>query len=404
MKHRLAGLAGNFLEHYDQALFGFLAPILAPLFFPRSDPIEALIYTCALMPLGMLSRPLGALVFGRLGDRIGRRKALSLTLMGMAIVTGSMGFLPTYFEIGLAAPILWGVMRLLQNFFAAGEVTGGAIFLLEGAATEKRPLWSSLFDAVGILGILFASGAAALVSGSHFSWRWLFWVGAAAGAAGLAIRFFGRETAPSQKSEPLLPLLWRCRKEIGRIALVAGFSYANYYLLTTFMNGFLPLVSSISRQEALEMNTLLLAFDFLLLPLFGWISAKAGKEKTMIAAVLLAIPAVPLLMGLTEGASLFTAASIRMSLTCIGVALAAPYHAWALETAPVQHRYLISAVGAAIGSQAIGAPVPAMALWLYQKTGLAEAAALPVIAAAFGAAFSLAAPLLFKKRLRGKNA
>lgn len=404
MKHRLAGLAGNLLEHYDQALFGFLAPILAPLFFPRADPIEALIYTCALMPLGMLSRPLGALVFGRLGDRLGRRKALSLTLIGMAVVTGAMGFLPTYFEIGLAAPLLWGLMRLLQNFFAAGEVTGGAIFLLEGAALEKRPLWSSLFDAVGILGILFASGAAALVSGDILSWRWLFWAGAAAGLAGVAIRLFGKETASFQKSEPLLPLLWRCRREIGRIALVAGFSYANYYLLTTFMNGFLPLVSSITRQEALEMNTCLLAADFLLLPLFGWISAKVGKERAMIGAVLLAIPSVPLLMGLAPEASPMTAVIIRMSLTCLGVALAAPYHAWALETAPVQHRYLISAVGAAIGSQAIGAPVPAAALWLFQKTGLAEAAALPVMAAAAGAGFSLAAPLLFKKRLMGKNA
>src|SRR5262249_38651761 len=98
---------GNFFEHYDTALFGFLSPFLAPLIFPEKDPMTALILTYAMLPLGMLARPFGSLVFGYLGDVYGRKYALFLTLSGMAFISCCTALSPTYNQVGILAPILF---------------------------------------------------------------------------------------------------------------------------------------------------------------------------------------------------------------------------------------------------------------------------------------------------------
>ncbi len=374
-----AGLFGNIFEHYDAALFGFLAPFLAPLFFPSIDPIEGLIYTYALLPFGFLSRPIGAIFFGKMGDRVGRRKTLAITLFGMAICTGMIGFLPIYEMAGVVAPILLGALRLLQNFFSAGEITGGAIYILEGTGEKKRCLWSSFYDASGILGILIASAATGFF---QEYWRCLFWAGSLTGIAGAIVRLKGEELPVQKDPEPAYRILWRHKMAVGSIAAVAGFSYANYYLLTNFMNGFLPFISSITKVEAVQANTLLLIGDFFLLPIFGLIAMKLGKEKLMQSALACSIALTIPLLGLLKDCSPALAIGVRLSFVCIGIALSAPFHAWALEAAPKNHRYLVGAFGTAVGSRLIGAPIPAMALWLYHKTNWVEIAAFPVIVSA----------------------
>ena len=135
---------GNLFEHYDTALFGFLSPFLAPLIFPKQDPLSALILTYAMIPLGMLARPIGSLVFGYIGDVYGRRKALFITLSVMAIVSVGIAFTPTYKQIGAVSPIIFGLSRVLQNFLSAGESMGGAIFLLENTHLKYHlPLFHS---------------------------------------------------------------------------------------------------------------------------------------------------------------------------------------------------------------------------------------------------------------------
>ena len=115
----LAGVAGNVLEWYDFALYGYLAPITAGLFFPSSDPLASLVESYAVFALGFLARPLGGLVFGRIGDRWGRRRMLALSVVSMAVPTFLMGLLPTYASIGVTAPILLILLvelRLLHPF------------------------------------------------------------------------------------------------------------------------------------------------------------------------------------------------------------------------------------------------------------------------------------------------
>lgn len=385
MQRYLPAIIGHVLKYYDKSIYGFLIPCLAPLFFPHADPIYSLLAGYALLPLGILAKPLGAYVFGRLGDRWGRKFCLFITLLGMGCTTGAIGCLPTFEEAGWIGPVLLTGGRLLQNFFAAGESSGGALFLLEHTESKKRGLMSSLFDASGILGIFLAGLAATFLGEAH--WRWLFWIGGLASIPGLFVRCSSEETfIPSKKQKA-----WtrRDRAAFFAVAAVSGFSYANYYLLSTFLNGFLPLVSQVSLQEALALNTLLLGVDFLLLPLFGWLSLHIEKDKFIFTAIFLgACLAFPLFL-LLDGATLWVAGSVRITFTVIGVCLAAPYHAWAMETSPPERRFMVCAMGAALGDKLIGASTPMIGLWLYRQTGWIASPSIFLVASALLAGSAL---------------
>lgn len=373
-------IIGNIIYHFDRSLFNLLIPFLAPLFFPQIDPVYALICMFAIAPLEVFVKPLGALFFGYWGDRIGRRKILSITLIGMAIKTGLMGFLPTYEQIGVFAPVLLAFTRLAISFFAAGETTGGAIFLLEHTKGEKRNLISSLFDASGILGVFLASCSIGLMHAFPDFWRILFWSGGLIGIIGWMFRKLPEdEELHASPSLSCWCILWEHKHAVMAIASVAGFSYANYYLITNFMNGFLPLVSSITKVEAISLNSLLLGIDFVLLPLFGIISLKVPKKVLMIGAILGMMGCAAPLFLLLQEATLFNVACVRIALTVLGVCLAAPYHAWAYERSPPQHRYLVGAFGTALGAKLLGGPLPAVSLWLYHQTGLIIVPALPLV-------------------------
>lgn len=385
MRRYISAIAGHVLKYYDQSIYGFLVPFLAPLFFPHADPVYSLFTAYALLPLGLISKPLGAYVFGRIGDRWGQKFCLTLTLLGMGCTTGSLGYLPTFAEAGWVGPVLLTLGRLLQNFFAAGESAGGALFLLEHTDPKKRGLMSSFFDASGILGIFLAALATALLGEAH--WRWLFWIGGITSLFGLLVRRSTKETFQAPKERKTWTQSdWAA---LFAITAVSGFSYANYYLLSTFLNGFLPLVSQVTLQEALTLNAFLLGVDFLLLPLFGWLSLHIKKEKLIFASILLGATLACPLFFLLDGADAWIAGGVRLALTIIGVCLAAPYHAWAMEVAPKERRFTLCAIGSALGGKLIGAPLPAISLWIYHQTGWVASPAIPLIASAFMAGGAL---------------
>ncbi len=376
-----AGLIGNLLEHYDTALFGLLAPFIAPLFFENLEPITALILTYCMLPLGLLVRPLGSICFGRIGDSFGRKRALIYSLMGMAVVTIGMGCLPVYKDIGLFAPILLACGRLLQSFCAAGELAGGAIFVLEHTTKARRGFSSSLYDASSIGGILIASGLVTYISSqgnTQHDWRILFWAGGFTAVLGIFLRLFCKEgfeftQAAKQPSVSLIQILKQNKHAIISIILASGFSYTTYSLAFTLMNGYIPLITNLSKTQVLQMNTLLLCADLLLLPCFGYIAYKFGKERIMMGGALgSAIAAVPLFY-LLEDASLSSVLIVRLLIVIFGVAFAAPYHAWAIEQVPPQHRYLVLSLGCALGSLLIGTPTSPLCLWLYHTLGLSYA-------------------------------
>ena len=374
-------MIGNLLYHFDRALFGLLVPFLAPVFFPQKDQIYALILLYAITPLSLFAKPVGAIVFGQIGDRFGTQKALSITLFGMAIKTGLMGFLPTYAQVGVLSPLLLAMIRLMISFFSAGETTGGAIMLFESSSQNKRNLMSSLYDASGILGILFASLSIWLLNSYENFWRALFWSGSLIGALGWLLRKPVSQKPIKKTAFDNAPLqtLWENRKLVMKIASLAGFSYGNYYLITNFMNGFLPLVSKISISEAVGLNTALLFLDFLLLPIFGMISQKIKKETLILVSIVTIVFSSAPLFYLLQNATVLNATFVRIYLMIFGVIIAAPYHAFVYNISPQKHRYLIGAFSTALGGRLLGSPILSIGLWLYHKTNLVVAPTFPII-------------------------
>lgn len=365
---------GNLFEHYDTALFGFLSPFLSPLLFPEEEPLIALLFTYAIIPLGMLVRPLGALVFGYIGDVHGRTKALSLSLFSMAIVSGLIAITPLYAQVGLLAPVLFVLSRLMQNFLASGEMMGGAVFVLEKTEAKKHDFLSSLFGVSTIGGILLASAGVACLS--HYdliasSWRYLYVFGCVTAFFGFMIRrTLRRGSSPvSASSFSWKKVFQRHWKALLCIMVSSGFSYATYSISLVLMNGFIPLITSWTKAEMMSLNTGLLIVDFFALPFFGWLSSKLSRKTIMLfASIGAAMTAIPFCF-LLENATFIILIGIRVLFVLFGVAFSAPFHAWTQQLVPATERYAVISLGYALGSQLFGGPTAAISLWLYKQTG-----------------------------------
>lgn len=372
---------GNLFEHYDAALFGLLSPFLAPLIFPSQDPLSALILTYAIIPLGMLARPIGALVFGYIGDHINRSEALFWTLFGMGLLSLFMASLPLDGKGGLLIPLLFALSRIVQNFLSSGEVMGGAIYLLEHLENQKKDLASSIYNTSTIGGILLASFGVTLLSATDLidsQWRLLYLLGGITAFFGCWIRTSLPSSSKMQLTitpkAPILKTLWKHKNCILLLSLCSGLGYANYSVAILFANGLIPLVSSVNKTEIMEMNTALLILDFISMPLFGALAYRLGREKMMITAALTAAILAPPLFALLSGASYITVLCIRICFILTAVAFFAPFHAFAQTLLPREDRYLIISFSYAIGSQLLGGPTTSLSLWLFQQSEVIAAA------------------------------
>lgn len=371
---------GNLFEHYDTALFALLSPFFAPLFFPKQDPIVALALTYAIIPLSMLARPLGSLIFGYIGDKHGRNEALTISLVGMAFITGCISLMPTYESVGFIAPILLSLGRFLQNFFSAGESIGGAIYLMESSMEQNHNKLSGYFSASTIAGILAASGAVSILCSLNKVeeyWRILYCIGCATAIFGGILRikckpldFLRKELSFKNSVRSSLQTCWEYRSKVLIIATVSGFSYATYILALVIINGLLPLVSKLSQEETLYLNTIILVVDFSLLLFYGMFAEKFPRDKMMLfSAGLWILTSIPLFT-LLDGASFTTVVFIRLWLVFLGVWFAAPFHAWSQQIIPAAQRYTVISFAYALGTQILGAPTAVISLWLFNQTGL----------------------------------
>ncbi|CAM5656562.1 Sialic acid transporter NanT [Streptomyces alboniger] len=162
-----AGSIGNFVEQFDYGLYGYMAPVLAPAFFPDSDPTTAVLSTYGIIAIACLFRPLGGTLVGRWGDRVGRKKTLLWTIVLMGVTTAMIGALPTYHHIGILAPLLLLLLRVVQGMVSGGEYVGAVAFIVEWAEPNRRGYYASYASNSCFVGILGGAGTAALTS-------WLF--------------------------------------------------------------------------------------------------------------------------------------------------------------------------------------------------------------------------------------
>lgn len=367
------------------ALYGLLSPIFAPLFFPNFNHLSALILTYSIIPLGMLIRPFGSLFFGYLGDTYGRESTLFISLVGMSVISCMIGLTPTYVQIGMMGPLLLTCGKLTQNFLASGEVIGGAVYLLENTQEKYHNLLSSLYDCSTVLGIILASGGISLIyyfDVQQDGWRVLYLFGCITAIFGAILRW---RIKPNQLTQlgnnskailsKALNTIWKSKKETVTIMLAAGFGYSTYSVALVMINGFVPLISDISHQQMIKINTGMLLFDLIILPIFGSIANIFSRQKMMITAALsAALSGIPIFM-LLEGSNLLTVLVIRIWLVIVGVCFSATFYSWSQNLVPKEERYTILSFGYALGTQLFGGPTATVSLWLFKMTGIAHSAA-----------------------------
>jgi len=394
----LATCIGNLLEHYDLALFGLTAHILSNLFFPHCGPADALMYTYAIFFIGLISAPVGSMVFGLIGDYRGRKEALILSIIGTAIATGAIAFIPTYKDCGLLAPSLLLLCRLLQGFFAAGESAGGVIVLLEESEEKNRSFLSSCFDSSTVLGVLFCSLIVTIFSKANWlddHWRILYGIGSLVAIFGAVFRNYlpDQDKKPQMISSqaPLTPFI--C------IFFASALSYTTYNISFTLMTGYVPLISSIPSKYLVESNTILLFIDLCLLPIFGYICFHIKREWVMLLSTfLLSILSIPLfyLLNTPTPAKIFL---LRLSLIILGSAFAAPLYAWATSLTETKWRYRTLALATTFGGLFIGKPTSFVCLWIYNITKWVYAPGVYLLVVSLAAFFSILYSLKFQKKI-----
>ncbi|MEP7003349.1 MAG: MFS transporter [Chloroflexota bacterium] len=303
-----AASAGTIVEWYDFYLYATLTPFLSPLFFPGDNPTAVQLSGFAAYAAGFLVRPFGAVVFGALGDIIGRKYTFLVTITAMGLATVAMGIIPTYKDIGIVAPTLLVILRLIQGLALGGEYGGAAIYVAEHAPDNKRGLYTSWIQTTATLGFFFALAIILYfrqsMSAADFAdhgWRYPFWLSAVLVAVALYIRIRLRET-------PLFARLkaagnnvtgagnWAKEsfsgRKIGTIALVlfgltAGQGvvwYQGQFQANFFMTSYLKL--TFLQSYPIMLWAVALGTPFFLV--FGWLSDKIGRKVIILSGCLIA--------------------------------------------------------------------------------------------------------------------
>ncbi|EUB85190.1 MFS transporter [Pseudomonas sp. GM30] len=291
---------GTALEFYDFVIYGTAAALVFPkVFFPQMDPLTATLVAFGAFGAGFFARPLGGMVFGHYGDKLGRQKMLVITLLLMGLSTLLIGCLPDYATLGAGAPVLLVLLRLVQGFAAGGEWGGAALFGIESAPPGRRGLWGS-FTSMGIgIGGILGAGVFAIVSvAAHddlagFAWRIPFWLGGVLVLIGLYARLQKPLEQPAEPQAPVrMPLLEALRARPRAMLLCTGiaFGYVTIaYIGSTF---FLSYATQLGygSTDALIFDLSLSIAIVITAPLFALLSDRIGRRKVMVlGAVIMAL-------------------------------------------------------------------------------------------------------------------
>ena len=281
-----AGVIGNVLEWYDFAVYGFFAPILAAQFFPAEDPRVSLLAAFAAFAVGFLMRPVGAAIFGHIGDRYGRARALLFSIAMMAMPTVLMGLLPTYETIGIAASVLIVVLRMCQGIAVGGEFTASIVFLAENAPPRRRGFFASFSMFGATTGTMLGSAVGALLTNvmsaealASWGWRAAFISGIAVAVVGIVIRR-GMFDSPS-KTAVASPLAVAFRDHRWQMLRVLGLnvaSAATYYTLFVYAATWVSQTTTLPRAVALNITTVTILTFLVVLPVAAWLSDRFGRK------------------------------------------------------------------------------------------------------------------------------
>lgn len=381
----IAGMIGNGLEWYDFALYGIFAPILGKLFFPTQDTGAQLIASYGVFAAGFLMRPLGGIFFGYLGDRFGRKFALIFSLLAMAVPTTCIGLLPTYASIGLAAPILLILVRMMQGLALAGQFSGSITFIVEHAPMGRRGAAGASTVMSLCAGMLLGSGIATLMAeilspAAFESWGWRvpFLLGAAIAFVGFYIRGHTEESPHYKKAKdegtlsqtPVRDTILNHKADLLRGIGIYMSVTVPFYILTVFMTGFLSKILGYSTREALIINTISMAILMVLVVPTAALTDRLGRRRVMMIMAGIYLAATYPLFSLMVHPG-FACALVAQMLLIIMVAFyigAAP--TVFVELFPTAVRYTGMSISYNICAALFGGTAPSVCFWLIEKTGV----------------------------------
>lgn len=385
MKRDISILIGNALDRFDTSLYGFLAPIMGPIFFPHHDPVVQLILTYATSVTSLFSRPIGTILFGMLARRKGPLCALSYSLMGVAFFTVCIGCIPRYADIGWLAPLSLVLIRIARGICAAGESTIAKLYIMENKSDTHALIASHLYQSSSMLGIIIASVAATVVIGfSHNWWRVCFLLGGATGCAGYFLRYYATDGCEKKSdifdayTTSSIKLLWHNRGSLMRVAVATCFSHITYAVPFVFMNSFVPLVTNIPLQTMMLLNTTLLIFDMFFIPILGQFTVRYNPHKVMISAALVLSCTIMPLFAWLPGSSLIYVTCVRIWIVFWGLVFLCPLNFWFNSLFVSSDKYFLVGMGNALGVATLGHMTTPICLWLWYASGIACAPALYV--------------------------
>ncbi|MEO6577160.1 MAG: MFS transporter [Polyangiaceae bacterium] len=373
-----AGVIGNVLEWFDFAVYGYFATDIGKQFFPQSSPSARQLLSLAVFALGFLARPLGSIVLGMVGDRIGRRALLTLSIGLMGGATLAIGLLPTFAQIGVAAPLLLVVLRLVQGFSLGGEFTGSMVYTTELASTKMRGLISSSTAAGTTIGFILGSIAAwgvnrvlGNVAASEWGWRVPFIGSVLFCVAGWLLRRGIVESEVGEKAAaerpPVLSSLAADIRPIVQTFGIVAMTNAAYYLTFTFAVERRKSMTIEGGETFLLANTISLLVVLLSKPLGGWLSDRVGRRRLMLVltCVTMTVVLYAFHLMLHGSTAAFILGQVLLAVP-LGMMLGLQ-GAMVVEIFPLRTRVTSMSVAYSVTLALAGGTMPLLSTWLIDR-------------------------------------
>lgn len=384
-KATAAAVFGTFVEYYDFSVYGYLAATLALVFFPSDDPTTGLLNTFLVFGSAFLVRPIGAVAFGWLGDKVGRRASLiaSITLMGLAATL--IGLLPGYAQIGVWAPILLVLLRMLQGFSAGGEIGGAASYIREWAPANRRSLYISFLPSIAQFGKGLAAAIAGLAAASltdpqmsEWGWRVPFLLALPLGIIGLWMRL-GIEDSPEfesnkaeiakPKSQPFAELIRDYPLPLLKVMMISLVQNIGTYIGTVFIAAYFSSILGYSKADASTIVLVAVLFAAVMIPLAGHLGSIIGSKSVLrLSYIGYAVVSVPSFMMMQQGQMSLAMAGLALGMIPYALCLAGTYSVMP-EFFPTHVRHTGVAFGHSVGAVIGGGIGPFMATWLIGASG-----------------------------------
>ncbi|HEX4236390.1 MAG TPA: citrate-proton symporter [Xanthobacteraceae bacterium] len=408
----VAAVIGNALEWYDFIVFGFFTVVIARLFFPSDNQYASLLLTTATFGVGFFMRPVGGVLLGIYADRRGRKAALLMVITLMTIAIAMIAFAPTYAAIGVAAPLIMVLARLLQGFSAGGEFASATAFLTESAPATRRGLYGS-WQMVGQgLAVLLGAILGTLLTRSltpetldSWGWRIPFLFGLIIGPVGLYIRRKLDETSAFLQSNRSLAgqqgagsvLMSHVKEMLACLGMVVS-GTISFYVILIYIPTFARTQLHLPLDQAFLAQSIGLACEVVLIPICGLLSDFVGRKPVMITALVLdLLVTYPLFSWVSASPSFGALLTMQIMLCSLFGVFNGPISTALAEQFPTRVRSTALAIAYNIAVMLFGGFAQFFVTWLIQATGTPIA---PAYYLMFGAAVGLLAAFFLKERAR----